>query len=87
MALTPQSPPEDLHEAPIGDPFVQVIAGFNVGVLAITLGLAGARIVKALVDQIDPGQWWAMLGPWAFFSVLAALLLARLAPLRFAAAG
>src|SRR5438445_3674323 len=35
-----QSAPEDLQQAAIGDPFVRVVAGFNVGVLAVVIGLA-----------------------------------------------
>jgi hypothetical protein len=81
-ALKPQSAPADLHEAAIGDPFVRVIAGFNVGVLAAALGLAGARVVKPLIDQIEPGQWWALLGPWALFAIVAALFFAWVGPLR-----
>jgi hypothetical protein len=81
-SLKPQSAPADLNEAKIGEPIVRVIAGFNVWVIAAALGLAGARVVKTLIDQIDPGQWWALLGPWALFSVIGALLLARVNPLR-----
>jgi hypothetical protein len=81
-ALKFQSAPEDLEEAAVGDPFVRVIAGFNVGVLATTIGLAGGRLAKTVVDQIVPGQWWALVGPWAVISLLAALLLALIRPLR-----
>jgi hypothetical protein len=81
-ALKPQSRPAGLQEAEIGDPFVRVIAGFDIGVLAAALGLAGGRFVKTLIDQLDPGQWWALLAPWAVISIVLALLLAWIGPLR-----
>jgi hypothetical protein len=81
-ALKFQSAPEGIEQAPMGDPFVRVIAGFNVGVLAAAIGLAGGRLAKTVIDQIVPGQWWALVGPWALISLLAALLLALVRPLR-----
>jgi hypothetical protein len=81
-ALKPRPAPENLHEAKLGDPFVRVVAGFNVVVLAATLSLAVARIVKPLVDQVDPHQWWALLAPWAILTLLASLVLVRVNPLR-----
>jgi len=61
---------------------VRVVAGFNVVVLAATLSLAVARIVKPLVDQVDPHQWWALLAPWAILTLVASLVLVRVNPLR-----
>jgi hypothetical protein len=81
-AIEPRPAPENLHEAPLGDPFVRVVAGFNVVVLAATLSLAVARIVKPLIDQVDQHQWWALLGPWAILTLLMGLALARANPLR-----
>ncbi len=81
-ALKPQGQPSDLHEAQIGDPFVRVVAGFNVVVVGAAIGLAVARIVQPLIDQIDPGQWWALLAPWAVFSLLAIVFFTLVGPLR-----
>lgn len=82
-ALKPQLRLNDAPEVALNDRFVRIIAGFNVGVLAAALGLAGARLAKTLVDQISPGHWWALLGPWAVITAALALLLARFAnPLR-----
>jgi hypothetical protein len=61
---------------------VRVIAGFNVGVLAAALGLVAGRFAKTLIDQWQPGHWWALLAPWALFTILAALALAAVNPLR-----
>jgi hypothetical protein len=61
---------------------VRVIAGFNVGVLSAALGLVGGRFAKTLIDQWQPGHWWALLAPWALFSLLAALALREVNPLR-----
>jgi hypothetical protein len=61
---------------------VRVIAGFNVGVLSATLGLVGGRFAKTLIDQWQPGHWWALLAPWALISILAALALREVNPLR-----
>lgn len=61
---------------------IRVIAGFNVGVLAATLGLVAGRFAKTLIDQWHPGYWWALLAPWALFSLIAAVLLSRVNPLR-----
>jgi hypothetical protein len=61
---------------------VRVIAGFNVGVLATAFGLVAGRFAKTLIDQIHPGYGWALLAPWALFTVLAALVLRELDPLR-----
>jgi hypothetical protein len=82
-ALTPRSrPPDDLDEAPVGDPFVRVIAGFNVGVLAGTFGLAAARLLKTPIDQAwPPGPWWDLLAPWALVSTVLALFFAWMGPL------
>ncbi len=70
------------EEAAIGDPFVRVIAGFNVGVLAATLGLGVGRLLKPVIDQIDPGQWWDLLLPWLVVFLLLVALFAFLGPLR-----
>ncbi len=61
---------------------VRVIAGFNVGVLSVALGLVAGRFAKTLIDQIHPGYWWALLAPWAAFSLIAALALREVNPLR-----
>jgi hypothetical protein len=61
---------------------VRVVAGFNVGVLSVTLGLVAGRLAKTLIDQWHPGAWWSLLAPWALCSLLAALVLGRVNPLR-----
>jgi hypothetical protein len=61
---------------------VRVIAGFNVGVLAAALGLVAGRFAENLIDQWQPGHWWALLAPWALFSILAAAALAAVDPLK-----
>ena len=83
QALTPDSgPPDNLNEAPVGDRFVRIIAGFNVGVLAATFGLAAARVLKTPIDQAwPPGPWWDLLAPWVVISGILALLLAWIGPL------
>jgi hypothetical protein len=81
-ALKLQGPPPDLKPDPIGDRFVRVLAGFNVVVLGAALGLAGARIIQPLIDQIDPGQWWALLAPWAVLSGVAIWIFTLIGPLR-----
>jgi hypothetical protein len=78
-AIRENSPHQD---APIGDPFVRVIAGFNVGVLAGTIGLGLGRIAKGVIDQIDPGQWWDLLLPWAVVALLLVALFVFIGPLR-----
>jgi hypothetical protein len=55
-ALRFQSAPDSLEPAAVGDPFVRVVAGFNVGVLAVVVGLAGAR----LVDRSGQPRWLYM---------------------------
>jgi hypothetical protein len=64
------------------DGVVRVIAGFNVGVLAVALGLVGGRFVQMLIDQWQPGHWWALLAPWALCSILAVAVLGSVNPLR-----
>ncbi|MGD0455480.1 MAG: Vps62-related protein, partial [Solirubrobacteraceae bacterium] len=61
---------------------VRVIAGFNVGVLAVALGLVGGRLLRTVIDQLHPGYWWALLAPWAVCSIVAAWLLGRVSPLK-----
>jgi hypothetical protein len=60
----------------------RVIAGFNVGVLAVAVGLVGGNLAKTVIDQLSPGHWWALLAPWAVCSILLAWLLALVNPLR-----
>ncbi|HSC04980.1 MAG TPA: hypothetical protein VLC49_16735 [Solirubrobacteraceae bacterium] len=68
--------------APVGDRFVRVIAGFDVGVIAATFALALARVVRTPIDQaFPPGPWWDLLLPWAILTALFAFGLARLGPL------
>ena len=68
--------------APVGDRYVRVIAGFNVGVLAATFGLASARLLKTPIDQAWPSRpWWDLLAPWALVTAFLACLLARVGPL------
>ncbi|MBV9002485.1 MAG: hypothetical protein JO304_25750 [Solirubrobacterales bacterium] len=68
--------------AAVGDLYVRVIAGFDVGVLGGTIGLAAARVLKTPIDQaFPPGPWWDLLAPWVLISSLVALLLAWLGPL------
>jgi hypothetical protein len=75
-------PPDDLVPAPVGDTFVRVIAGFDVGVIAATFGLAAARVLKTPIDQVwPPGPWWDLLAPWALVSAVLALVFAWLGPL------
>ena len=82
-ALKPRSrPPDDLDQVPVGDGFVRIIAGFNVGVIAATFGLALARVLKTPIDQAwPPGPWWDLLAPWALLSAIFALFFAWLGPL------
>jgi hypothetical protein len=61
---------------------VRVVAGFNVWVLSAALGLVAGRFAKTLIDQWQPGEWWALLAPWALFTLLAALILREVNPLR-----
>jgi len=76
------NPPADLQPAPVGDTYVRIIAGFDVGVVAGTFGLAVARILKAPIDQaFPPGPWWDLLAPWALVTALLSLVLAWLGPL------
>jgi Vacuolar protein sorting-associated protein 62 len=82
--LKPNHPkPVRLHpEPPSQEALVRLVAGFNVGVLAVALGLVGGRLLKTPVDQLWPGRWWTLLAPWALCSTLAAWLLGRVNPLR-----
>ncbi len=74
--------PATAMDAPVGDRFVRVIAGFDVGVIAGTFALAIARIVKTFIDQaFPPGPWWDLLLPWVLLTALFAVGLARLGPL------
>ena len=76
------SPPKDLKEAPVGDGYVRIIAGFNVGVIAGTFGLALARLLKTPIDQAwPPGPWWDLLAPWVLLSAIFALFFAWVGPL------
>ncbi|MGN6869148.1 MAG: hypothetical protein ACTHMY_12180 [Solirubrobacteraceae bacterium] len=69
-------------DAPVGDRFVRVIAGFDVGVVAATFALAIARVARTFIDQaFPPGPWWDLLLPWAILTALFAFGLARLGPL------
>jgi hypothetical protein len=69
-------------DAPVGDRFVRVIAGFDVGVVAGTFALALARVLKTFIDQAwAPGPWWDLLLPWALLTAVFAFGLARLGPL------
>jgi hypothetical protein len=69
-------------DAPVGDRFVRVIAGFDVGVIAGTFALALARVLRTFIDQAwPPGPWWDVLLPWALLTALFAFGLARLGPL------
>jgi hypothetical protein len=84
-ALKPDPPPTIRHPDPIGDPFVRVLAGFNVVVLGAALGLAGARIIQPLIEQIaelEPGRWWTLLAPWAVLSAVAIWIFTLIGPLR-----
>jgi hypothetical protein len=74
--------PATHFDAPVGDAYVRVIAGFDVGVIAATLALALARVVRTLVDQaFPPAPWWDLLLPWALLTALFAFGLSRLGPL------
>ena len=74
--------PATAMDAPVGDRFVRVIAGFDVGVIAATFALAIARVIKTPIDQaFPPGPWWDLLLPWAILTTLFAFGLARLGPL------
>ncbi len=39
---------------------MRVIAGFNVGVLAVAIGLVLGRLAKTPIEQLWPGHWWAL---------------------------
>jgi hypothetical protein len=74
-------PPADLAPAPVGDTFVRIIAGFDVGVIASAFGLAAARVLRKFIDQAwPPGPWWDLLAPWVVVSAILALILAWLGP-------
>lgn len=74
--------PATAMDAPVGDRFVRVVAGFDVGVIAGTFALAFARIVKTFIDQaFPPGPWWDLLLPWVLATAVLAFVLARLGPL------
>ncbi len=74
--------PATRMDAPVGDRFVRVIAGFNVGVIAATFALALARLAKKFIDQAwPPGPWWHLVGPWALATAVFATLLVLLGPL------
>ncbi len=75
-------PAATLRDAPIGDPFVRVIAGFNVAAVAATLGLALATPIKALIDQWQPGHWWDLIAPWLLLTLVFCGVLAAIGPLR-----
>ncbi len=69
-------------DAPVGDRYVRVIAGFDVGVVAATFALALARVAKTFIDQaFPPGPWWDLLLPWALLTAAFAFGLSRLGPL------
>src|SRR6185437_6160161 len=69
-------------DAPVGDRFVRVIAGLDVGVIAATFALAIARVAKTFIDQaFPPSPWWHLALPWAILTALFAFGLARLGPL------
>ncbi len=77
-------PPKALHsgyESRTRETLVRVIAGFNVGVLAVAVGLVVARLVKTPIDELWPGHWWALFAPWALCSIILARLLALVNPL------
>ena len=61
---------------------VRLIAGFNVGVLSLAIGLVLGRFTKTLIDDWQPGHWWALLAPWAVWSIVAAFGLGKLDPLK-----
>ncbi len=74
--------PATNFNAPVGDRYVRVIAGFDVGVIAATFALALARVFRTFIDQaFAPGPWWDLLLPWAILTVLFSFGLARLGPL------
>jgi hypothetical protein len=74
--------PATHFDAPVGDRFVRIIAGFNVGVLAATFGLAAARVLRTPIDQAwPPGPWWDLLAPWALVTAVTAGLLVWIGPL------
>jgi hypothetical protein len=74
--------PATHFDAPVGDRYVRVIAGFDVGVLAAAFGLAAARVAKTFIDQgLPPGPWWDLLAPWALASAIVAGALVWLGPL------
>jgi hypothetical protein len=74
--------PATNFNAPVGDRYVRVIAGFNVGVIAATFALALARVARTFIDQaFPPGPWWDLLLPWAILTALLSFGFARLGPL------
>jgi hypothetical protein len=75
-------PLTDADRAPIGDTYVRIIAGFNVGAVAATIGLGLGQVVKGLIDQAHPGYWWSLPLPWLVFSLIIAGVLTLLGPLR-----
>ena len=82
--LKPKSPKavRAPHERTAQENLVRVIAGFNVGVLAVAIGLVVGRLAKAPIEQLWPGHWWALFAPWAVCSIVVARLLALVNPLK-----
>ncbi|MBV8942127.1 MAG: hypothetical protein JO240_10365, partial [Solirubrobacterales bacterium] len=76
----PPQPPE-LRSAPLGDPMVRIVAGFNILVLSAVAGLAAARVAELVL----PHTWWVILGIWAIFLLLTRRVLTELGPLRWGA--
>jgi hypothetical protein len=70
------------YESRAQESLERVIAGFNVGVLAVAVGLVGGRLAKTAIDQLSPGHWWALFAPWAVCSIILAALLALVNPLK-----
>jgi hypothetical protein len=80
---TEATPPAGaLPEAAPPGGLVRLTAGFNVLALSVALGLVGGRFAKTAIDRWEPGHWWALLGPWAACSIVAALVLGAVNPLR-----
>jgi hypothetical protein len=70
--------PADLaRSAPIGDPTVRILAGFNILVIAGVVGLAAARIAELVL----PHTWWVILGVWALGLLAVHWVLTELGPL------
>ena len=78
------NPAEKPHDNGRTDRYIRVIAGFNVGVVSVVVGLVAARLLKTVIDQAWPGRWWSLILPWAVISFVVARVLVSTLPAKLA---